>query len=409
MVRRHFTDRYVKRVARSGKPPDLPERYAAGGEYRVGDLVSETQVAVAEPAVSERAVSERASRSRPTSPSHTPGSVGLRSPSHNLFTPGLLTDLQQSAGNQAVARLVQRDPSGAPAAPAAAPATGPGTTPATAGAAVNVSIGIKSEEPAKTYTKSAEIAIQHGRHDVVAWTTPNWETTTFYVQPNDVRLGFRLMFAVDLPADYDKERQAIVESHEMGHVEIAKRKAEEILKVGLPARIRALPTIDEASVTELVRTAFGELAAAEKAGAKAYDDRDYPLMMERYKGRKLSLAQLKASSPAIGAAVAAIRQVPRIGQLINRFDTDSADQIIERVKTSRGALDGAALARTQYNQEFQAVVAGANSSATELYRSLTLLPGIGEGRNEDYAPKLVDLIQALNSFAFSAGTASAGI
>jgi hypothetical protein len=367
--------------------------------------VSDTQVAVAEPAIADRSPSG----SRHTSRAGAPGSARLRTPAQQVFTADLLTDLQKTAGNQAVSRLVQRDPAGAAAAPGAAPAAGSAATPAGAGANVNVNIGIKSEEPAKTYTKSAEIAIQHGRHDVVAWTTPNWETTTLYVQPDDVRLGFRLMFAMDLPADYDKERQAIVESHEMGHVEIAKRKAEEILKVGLPARIRALPTIDEASVAELIRTALSELTAAEKAGAKAYDDRDYPLMMERYQGRRMSLAQLRASSPAIGAAVAAMRQVPRIGYLVQRFDTDSADQIIERVKSSRGALDGAALARTQYNQEFQAVVAQANSSATDLYRSLTFLPGIGEGKNEDYAPKLVDLIQALNSYAFSAGTASAGI
>jgi hypothetical protein len=296
---------------------------------------------------------------------------------------------------------VQREPpqpTVAPGAPQTQSTPGATPTPGATGAPPvppTVKIGIGADPPTKYYTKSAEVAIRHGVHGSVGWTTPNWETTTLYVTPTDVRIGFKLMFAMDLPSDYDVERRAIVESHEMGHVEIAKQKSKDILETELATQIKALVTVDQASVENLIRDAIRRVSAAEKEGSVAYDARDYPLMLERYKGRRMSLAQLSASSPAIGAAVRAIKRVPSLAAAVNGFNVMQADSICDAVIATAGGISGAAKARTEFNNEFRALLGTATSSAAQLHESLTFLPGIGEGRNESYAPRVAAVISAL--------------
>ncbi|MFC7503332.1 hypothetical protein ACOACQ_00415 [Nocardioides sp. CPCC 206347] len=321
---------------------------------------------------------------------------------HPSMTPKQLLALQRTAGNRAVQRVigtptVQRDKD--KKKPDSIQVTG------------------KANEPAYYQTKSAELAIRKGGHNVAAWTTPTWEFNGAYMA-NDMsvlKLSYELGFVIDLPSDYDAAKVEMLKQHELGHVEIAKRKAKEAFEVSLKARIEALEDARDLNVIKaMISKAMDEAKAAEKAASQAFDDAEYKVMSDRYRGIKAPLAELTRSSPGIASAARVLKTVP--GGMHRARGTAASGVtagIAAKVDAAAGALSPAELARVQFNPEFGALVSSAQAAARDFITSGELakgLEGIGDGPafNQDEIPGAQKVVAACGKFSYSSSGASAG-
>ncbi|KRA37247.1 MULTISPECIES: DUF922 domain-containing protein [unclassified Nocardioides] len=343
----------------------------------------------------------------------TPGpdvEVGLRGHSglaaagdpNPSMTPKRMLALQRTAGNRAVQRIV-----GTPTVQRDQDKKKPDS----------IQVTGRSVEPTYAMTKSAEIAIKKGGHNVAAWTTPNWEFNGVYMA-NDLsvlKLSYELAFLVELPSDYDAAKVEMLKQHELGHVEIAKRKAKEAFEVSLKAKIAALDDARDLNVIKaMITKAMDEAKAAEKAASQAFDDAEYKVMSDRYRGIKAPLAELTRASPGIAAAAKVLKSVPGAMQRARGMAASGVTAgTAARVDAAAGALSAAEVARVQFNAEFSALVSSAQAAANDFITSGELakgLEGIGEGPafNQDEVPGAQKVVAACGKFSYSSSGASAG-
>lgn len=320
---------------------------------------------------------------------------------HPSMTPKGLLSLQRTAGNRAVQRIigtstVQRDKDKKKPD--------------------SIQVAGRSNEPTYAMTKSAEIAIKKGGHNVAAWTTPNWEFNGLYMA-NDMsvlKLSYELAFLIELPSDYDAAKVEMLKQHELGHVEIAKRKAKEAFEVSLKAKIEALEDARDVNVIRaMITKAMEDAKAAEKAASQAFDAAEYQVMSDRYRGIKAPLAELTRASPGIAAAAKVLKTVPGAMHKARGMAASGVTAgMAAKVNAAAGALSAAEVARVQFNAEFSALVSSAQAAAKEFITSGELakgLEGIGEGPafNQDEVPGAQQVVAACGKFSYSSSGASA--
>lgn len=352
-----------------------------------------------------------------TVPPPTPPANGASGDSGTPLGSTVYLGLQQRFGNKAVQRIlvesaIQRAPD--PPQPTPPPADKPAPQKRDpeiqrAGISPKVLVAGTANDPTEMMSKSADIALQHGSHEAVAWTTPNWDFKDPVVADDGstVSLQYSLSFLIDLPNDYDASKVEMLRQHEHGHVEIAKKKAKEAFEVNLKGKLEGMTDVTKDQVVAEVRTAMDAAKSAEKEGSTAYDAAEYPLMIERYKGIKDSLAQLSKTSGAIAGAARVLQSVPGILQRAKLVgDPSNLQDLSAKVQSAKGALSTAETARIQFNSEFQGLANSAKGAADQLINEVNMLPGIGEHHDE-----LVPAVQAISAacagFAFSAAGASA--
>jgi hypothetical protein len=259
---------------------------------------------------------------------------------------------------------------GGPAAPTSTPAGGAATP---AAAKYSATVTVNASPPTVSSVPGANIAGAHGRDGAMGWTTPYVNIQPARISGNTVSITVDLTFLMELAKEYADGRLAVLQDHENHHVEIAKQKADLHLKQEMEAAISALSDLTAENCQDAMRVALGKFKTEEAKESKAFDDADYPRMVEAYKGVRTPLATLAAGSKAIGAMAAALRAFN--GGVKPGGDEDKAVSLGEAVVSARGGISATDLVPLQYNPEFKGLVATANTTAeTYITRSVQMGP-----------------------------------
>lgn len=273
----------------------------------------------------------------------------------------------------------------------------------------NVSLTVNS--PTVQIAPGAQIGQAHGRPGAVGWTTPSYD---LQVDPRStvsaITITVTLGFVIELPSDYDAQRQAVVSDHEIGHIRIGERKAKEHLVDGLKSSLEASGgPLTRSSVQGALSRAATNFVDAERTGSDGYDAADYPRMVEAYRGVRTPLRTLAAQSPAISQMVRQLRRLSSgLYSAVRSYDEARLEGIAAGVTGARGALSNQELWRLQYNREFQGLVGQARQSVASFLSGAALLGTGLESLPESMQPHLVSIQTALGGFTFSPTAASAG-
>jgi hypothetical protein len=332
----------------------------------------------------------------------------------------LIQNLQRHQGNHFVQRLLQRDPAQQAQEPLDTAGLkieeeldGAGlilqreTNPM----AVTATVTLTTNSPTVQTRPGAAIGSAHGRPGAVGWTTPQYSID---VTPGSTvtRIGVTvtLNFMVELPSDYDAPRQAVVRDHEIGHIRIGERKAQEHLIDGLKRRLEGhTDGLTRAGVQGDIQAAATAFVDAEKTGSQGYDDADYARMVEAYRGTRASLAELGRTSSAISAMAQNMRRMAtRIYSTMRSLDVAGVEQVAADFLSTKAALSTQELARLQYNQEFQGLVANCQTMLTSYLNGSGTLGMPFETMPDQMRASLETIKGNLGGFTFSPSGASAG-
>jgi hypothetical protein len=289
--------------------------------------------------------------------------------------PGLIA-LQRQAGNRAVNLVLQRQ------AATGALAFDPdllrleGKTPGAGGYSVQrqatpssikqVTTAVIFNEPTIIRKPAAEIVAEHGKKGIAGWTTPWYNLSFPVVTENEVQVKTVMDFKMELDSTYRGGFLSVLQDHEQGHVRIGQEKAKATFGDQLGSALQALPDFRRAKPILDARDAAASAFGSQEGGAsRAYDDTDYPRMVNAYYGAKTPLANLIAGSAGIRRLTNAIWSLIVLSGK-KRLTSTTVAARAEAVAKARDVLPDDDLERLQYNLGFKGFAARCGSVVSDL-------------------------------------------
>lgn len=231
---------------------------------------------------------------------------------------------------------------------------------------VEATIQLILQPPVETQLPEEEIAANHGVENVAGWTTPAYSIDVPAVTSSEIAVDVTLGFTIELAAEYTGGRLDVLRDHEQGHVNIGSSVAQRQLVTNLEQTLESLSSIQPAVVQQKFVDAAADFQTDEGAESAAYDQEDYPRMLEAYYGVVTPLADLADTSDEIAA------MADTVNQFVFAAPTSELAQVVslaDEVANARDDLSDVDLARLQYNEEFGELVTAAEVVIDEILRA----------------------------------------
>lgn len=323
-----------------------------------------------------------------------------------------LLALQRQAGNQAVDLALQRQTAASAIGFDPAELEIKGKTPGAGAIGVQrqagpqpvkqVSTAVVYEEPEIIRKPSSEIVAEHGRKGIAGWTTPFYEIKFPVVSENEIQVQTVITFKMELDNTYRGGFLSVLQDHEQGHVRIGQEKAKATFGDQLGNALQALPDYKQTKpIVEARNAASDAYVKQEGAASKAYDDTDYPRMVNAYYGASAPLSKLIAESAGVRRLTNAMWSLMVLSGK-KRLTSGTVAARADAVANARYELPDDDMERLQYNLGFKGYVGRCSSVVSEL-RQRADLDNDAQGQLRYLADALGDFIWKVDDVLITAG------